>query len=57
MPFTSAIAAAGGWPKVFAIAAILNFAAAALALLVLKPLRVRMSGRHAARRDVIGSTA
>lgn len=57
VPFTSAIAAAGGWPKVFAIAAILNFAAAALALLVLKPLRVRMSGRHAARRDVIGSTA
>jgi OFA family oxalate/formate antiporter-like MFS transporter len=34
-------AAFGGWHAVFVIAAIANFLAAALALLVLKPLRVK----------------
>jgi len=50
VPLTSVMAASGGWHKVFALAAVLNFAAAALALLVLKPLRARMNGRAIAAR-------
>jgi OFA family oxalate/formate antiporter-like MFS transporter len=45
VPFTSVMAASGGWHKVFMLAAILNFTAALLALVALKPLRARMSGR------------
>ncbi|HTT40526.1 MAG TPA: oxalate/formate MFS antiporter [Burkholderiales bacterium] len=45
VPFTSVMAAGGAWHKVFAFAAVLNFAAALLALLVLKPMRTRMSVR------------
>ena len=44
VPFTSVMAASGGWHKVFTVAAILNFAAAVLALVVLKPMRTRMNG-------------
>ena len=44
VPFTSVMAASGGWHKVFTVAAILNFAAAVLALVVLKPMRTRMHG-------------
>ncbi len=32
----------GGWQQVFVVASVLNFAAAALALAALKPLRARM---------------
>jgi len=42
VPLTSVLAAAGGWHAVFSAAAALNFAAAFLALFVLKPLRLRM---------------
>jgi OFA family oxalate/formate antiporter-like MFS transporter len=43
VPFTSLMAAsAGGWHTVFVTASVLNFAAAAMALMVLKPLRARM---------------
>jgi OFA family oxalate/formate antiporter-like MFS transporter len=41
VPLTSIMAARGGWNGVFAAAAILNFAAAAMAMIVLKPLRRR----------------
>jgi OFA family oxalate/formate antiporter-like MFS transporter len=43
VPFSSVLAAsAGGWHAVFVTAAVMNCAAAALALLLLKPLRARM---------------
>ena len=42
VPFSSVMAAAGGWHRVFVAAAILNFIAAMLALVALKPLRARM---------------
>jgi OFA family oxalate/formate antiporter-like MFS transporter len=42
VPFTSVMAAVGGWRTVFLAAAVMNLLAAALALLVLKPLRRRM---------------
>jgi OFA family oxalate/formate antiporter-like MFS transporter len=45
VPFTSVLAANGNWQIVFYSAATLNFIAAALALLALKPLRARMMGR------------
>jgi OFA family oxalate/formate antiporter-like MFS transporter len=48
IPLTSVMAASGGWHRVFALAAILNLAAAVLALVVLKPLRARMNGRATA---------
>ena len=42
VPLSSVIAASwGGWRAVFVTAAMMNVTAAALALLVLKPLRVR----------------
>jgi OFA family oxalate/formate antiporter-like MFS transporter len=44
VPFTSIIAASnGGWRSVFLAASALNIVAAAMALLVLKPMRRRMS--------------
>jgi OFA family oxalate/formate antiporter-like MFS transporter len=43
VPLGTVIAASGGWQRVFAIASVLNFAAALLALFVLRPLRNRMS--------------
>jgi len=42
VPLTSMLAATGGWHTVFGAAAALNFTAAVLALVVLKPLRTRM---------------
>lgn len=45
VPFSSTIAASsGGWHAVFIAASTMNFIAAAMALVVLKPLRVRMRG-------------
>jgi OFA family oxalate/formate antiporter-like MFS transporter len=43
VPLTSVFSANGHWHIVFFAAAVLNFIAAALALLVLKPLRTRLS--------------
>jgi OFA family oxalate/formate antiporter-like MFS transporter len=45
VPFTSILAAAGGWSAVFWVAAILNLGAAIMALAILKPLRTRMKRR------------
>jgi len=42
VPITSVLAASGGWGRVFWAAAFLNLASAAMALLVLKPLRARL---------------
>jgi OFA family oxalate/formate antiporter-like MFS transporter len=42
VPVSSVLAASGGWTNVFWVAALLNLASAALALLVLKPLRAQM---------------
>jgi OFA family oxalate/formate antiporter-like MFS transporter len=44
VPLSSWISQRSGWTAVFMVAAILNFAAAALAVLVLKPARVRAVG-------------
>jgi OFA family oxalate/formate antiporter-like MFS transporter len=52
VPLTSVYAAAGGWNSVFRAAAILNFAAAIMALAVLKPLRMRMKRRFEELADV-----
>lgn len=43
VPFTSIIAASGSWRTVFVVASALNFVAAAMALFVLKPLRIRLT--------------
>jgi OFA family oxalate/formate antiporter-like MFS transporter len=44
VPFSSVLGASGrGWHGVFIAAAVLNFIAAALALVALKPLRARMA--------------
>lgn len=43
VPLSSLLAASGGWSLVFWTAAILNFTTAAMALLVLKPLRARFA--------------
>jgi OFA family oxalate/formate antiporter-like MFS transporter len=50
VPFTSILAASGGWNAVFWAAAILNIAAAIMALAILKPLRRRMRSRLEAIR-------
>ena len=48
VPFSSILAASGGWSAVFWVAAILNIAAAIMALAILKPLRTRLKSRHEA---------
>jgi OFA family oxalate/formate antiporter-like MFS transporter len=45
VPFSSVLSQRSGWSAVFVAAAALNFAAAALALLALKPARVRAFNR------------
>jgi OFA family oxalate/formate antiporter-like MFS transporter len=45
VPFTSVLSQRSGWGAVFVAAAALNFAAAAMALLALKPARVRAFSR------------
>jgi OFA family oxalate/formate antiporter-like MFS transporter len=45
VPFTSVLSQRSGWGAVFVAAAALNFAAAAMALLALKPARVRAFNR------------
>ena len=45
VPFTSVLAANGGWGRVFVLAAVLNVAAALLAITLLKPIRARMQRR------------
>jgi OFA family oxalate/formate antiporter-like MFS transporter len=42
VPLASILAAAGGWHAVFITASIMNLIAAALALLLLKPMRKKM---------------
>jgi OFA family oxalate/formate antiporter-like MFS transporter len=44
VPLSSVLSHRSGWSSVFVVAAVLNFAAAALALLVLKPARERAAG-------------
>jgi MFS transporter, OFA family, oxalate/formate antiporter len=56
VPFSSVLAASGGgWHAVFIVASIMNFAAAAMALLFLKPMRARMSAANAAARAEVAS--
>jgi OFA family oxalate/formate antiporter-like MFS transporter len=45
VPFTSVLAATGGWGRVFVVAAVLNIAAAIMAVTLLKPIRARMQRR------------
>ncbi len=47
VPFTSVLAAAGGWSAVFITASVMNLFAAFLALAVLKPMRRRMAAASA----------
>jgi OFA family oxalate/formate antiporter-like MFS transporter len=44
VPLSSVLAATGGWHAVFWVASALNFAAAILALVALRPMRARMRG-------------
>jgi OFA family oxalate/formate antiporter-like MFS transporter len=44
VPFSSVLAARGGWNMVFVVSSVLNFAAAFMALAVLKPMRSRLRG-------------
>lgn len=48
VPFTSVMATTGGWQTVFLAASAMNFLAAGMALLVLKPMRARMRAASAA---------
>ena len=48
VPYTSVIATTGGWHTVFIAASALNFIAAAMALVVLKPMRARIGRTQAA---------
>jgi OFA family oxalate/formate antiporter-like MFS transporter len=58
VPFTSIMAASsGGWRSVFLAAAVLNAIAAAMALVVLKPMRRRMLAPAASPAVVPGATA
>jgi OFA family oxalate/formate antiporter-like MFS transporter len=51
VPVSSVLTAkTGGWYAVFVAASVLNAIAAALALLVLKPLRAEMRGNEAEAR-------
>ena len=47
VPFSSVLAASGGWHAVFWVASALNFIAAILALVALKPMRRKMQGAPA----------
>lgn len=49
VPFSSILAAAGGWHTVFLAASAMNVVAAFMALLVLKPLRRRMKNARLAK--------
>jgi OFA family oxalate/formate antiporter-like MFS transporter len=55
VPYTSVIAASGNWQTVFVAASTLNFVAAAMALLVLKPMRARMGGAQPATAPAAGA--
>ncbi len=57
VPFTSILAASGGWHTVFYAAAALNIVAAVMALAVLKPLRQRMLGAPEVEASAIGVAA
>ena len=48
VPFTSVMAAKGNWHVVFMTAAVLNIAAAIMAILILKPMRSAYTNRNAA---------
>ncbi len=48
VPFTSVLAAAGGWSAVFITASVMNLVAAILSLAVLKPMRRKMQTASAA---------
>ena len=57
VPFTSVLAAKGDWSLVFMVASALNFAAAILALFVLKPMRARLrSGAKTAAAPALART-
>jgi OFA family oxalate/formate antiporter-like MFS transporter len=52
VPLTSVVAGSGGgWHTVFVAASALNFVAAAMALLILKPVRARMQGEVRAQQQ------
>lgn len=57
VPFTSVLAASGGWHTVFYAAAALNIVAAVMALAVLKPMRARMQSTVPAGAAAIAEPA
>jgi OFA family oxalate/formate antiporter-like MFS transporter len=52
VPWSSVLAASGGWSLVFWVAATLNFTAAITALALLKPLRAQFAAASSALRAV-----
>jgi OFA family oxalate/formate antiporter-like MFS transporter len=58
VPYTSILAGTGsGWQTVFIAASVLNFVAAAMALLILKPMRARMAERARAEQQAVPAPA
>jgi OFA family oxalate/formate antiporter-like MFS transporter len=58
VPYTSILAGTGsGWQTVFIAASVLNFVAAAMALLILKPMRARMAERARAEEQAVPAPA
>ena len=58
VPFTTTLAGSGsGWRTVFIASSILNFVAAAMAILVLKPIRARLTGAVAAPKRPVPEPA
>jgi OFA family oxalate/formate antiporter-like MFS transporter len=59
VPFTSVIAGSGGggWQTVFIAASVLNFVAAIMALVILKPMRARMRSQPQAQQAVVPAPA
>jgi OFA family oxalate/formate antiporter-like MFS transporter len=58
VPYTSILAGTGGgWQNVFIAAAVLNFVAAAAALVILKPMRARMADPARAPKQAVAAPA
>ena len=58
VPYTSVIAGSGsGWHAVFVAASVLNFVAAATALLILKPMRARLQREPRAQQRTVPAPA
>jgi OFA family oxalate/formate antiporter-like MFS transporter len=57
VPFSSVLAGRGGWQTVFLVASMMNFVAAAMAILLLKPMRSRLRGESATTAKGLAAAA